>query len=95
MLRGVPWPCCDTAKEMSSWISAASCPLPPRFVELMLKACFIWREGSVLLVVQLLAFTGTGTATGVREGSFHTRDVPGVVVYALLFCVFSLLFQLG
>lgn len=35
MLRGVPWPCCDTAKEMSSWISAASCPLPPRFVELM------------------------------------------------------------
>lgn len=49
----------------------------------------------MLLVVQLLAFTGTGTATGVREGSFHTRDVPGVVVYALLFCVFSLLFQLG
>lgn len=35
MLCGVPWPCCDTAKETSSQISAASCLLPPQFMELM------------------------------------------------------------
>lgn len=48
-----------------------------------------------MVVQELLAFTGTETATAVREGNFHTRDIPGVVVYALLFCVFSLLFQLS
>lgn len=101
MVRGVPWPCCDTAKEMSSWISAASCPLPPRFTELMpcssclKRASFGGRASGCWLHRSSWLLQGAGTATGVREGNFHTRDVPGVVVYALLFCVFSLLFQLG